>query len=473
MECLLCLETWEPWESGYIKKDSFKWHKLNIERLINKHLRPMESLLPAPCICLDCWQELYDFHKFYERVEEAQIAKRLAIKTEPHSVQDALCKTKTLAEEKCGDSEKSIEIKQEPEEFLDISENRNVDDEKDLLMVLERRDKEQDNIQNSENEEISDSDDSIYNGVDDMDDDGDDGNILIIKTEPYCLQECIKPKAQQNVGDHQYSIEQQEHEERMLLENNDDSDNSIEVFENSDDCNDINNEKLPREATQSETINEKIDTLKGAWDKLIKEHFELNCYKCKKTFDRFLLLRQHMSQEHNEIYYVSCCSTQFFNRSEMVDHINYHRDPEIFKCSLCDEVFKCRKDLKSHMRFHNKKTTKGVKKACNVCGELFHKDYLLKHKKYTHFKIPKQYPYTCSVCNIGIRGSSRLTWLCIKVSVRTAALGVLQSSFLLEAFMGIIEEIIQLNIRKRNVENRLEKLFCFMKYLHQRIRNNY
>ncbi|TMW40184.1 hypothetical protein DOY81_014737, partial [Sarcophaga bullata] len=87
--CLLCLEVQgneEFWDG--IKADTRTWQELNIKTVLEKHFWPLnEILLPSSWICLKCWQNVRDFHKFYLRVEEAQIhaGKLRTIKTELQS----------------------------------------------------------------------------------------------------------------------------------------------------------------------------------------------------------------------------------------------------------------------------------------------------------------------------------------------------------------------------------------------------
>ncbi|TMW43667.1 hypothetical protein DOY81_011253, partial [Sarcophaga bullata] len=63
-----------------IEINSDKWNQQNLAELIEKHLWPME-IKNNSWICRRCGDDLYNFHKFYKRIEES------------HKNFDMLCKT--------------------------------------------------------------------------------------------------------------------------------------------------------------------------------------------------------------------------------------------------------------------------------------------------------------------------------------------------------------------------------------------
>uniref|UniRef100_A0A1I8PYX1 C2H2-type domain-containing protein n=1 Tax=Stomoxys calcitrans TaxID=35570 RepID=A0A1I8PYX1_STOCA len=68
MECLLCLNT----DSNYIREDSVEWFEWNIRQLVDQHLWAIEPNITPSCLCMNCWNELNGFHKFFTRIQEAQ-----------------------------------------------------------------------------------------------------------------------------------------------------------------------------------------------------------------------------------------------------------------------------------------------------------------------------------------------------------------------------------------------------------------
>ncbi|TMW40811.1 hypothetical protein DOY81_014106, partial [Sarcophaga bullata] len=114
--CLLCLEVQKNNEEFWdgIKANTRTWQELNIKTVLEKHFWPLnEILLPTSWICLKCWQNVRDFHKFYLRVEEAQIhaGKLRTIKTELQSYD---CLEPGTAINQPQSSQDVIDIKTEP-----------------------------------------------------------------------------------------------------------------------------------------------------------------------------------------------------------------------------------------------------------------------------------------------------------------------------------------------------------------------
>lgn len=127
-------------------------------------------------------------------------------------------------------------------------------------------------------------------------------------------------------------------------------------------------------------------------DKFLQEHYKITCNKCHLPFDTFPLLCKHYSKEHNERGLVTCCEMKFFDRSLLVDHINFHLNPEYFKCKVCGKVLTQRRCLRAHMKLHEEKQFQ-----CNVCNKKFFQKTILERHKLTHLsQHEKKHP--CSEC---------------------------------------------------------------------------
>ncbi|XP_005189351.2 uncharacterized protein LOC101895445 [Musca domestica] len=403
MMCLLCLKTLED-KNRCIEINSSPWLEFEIEMLIDKHLWSMGPLLTtASCICSNCWDKLYDFHKFYKHIEGTH---ELLIKTEQcYDSDDSLPKTlDDNGNTNDQHSESSIEIKQEPSE---------------LLVALTRT-----NSIDSYNMENDFENEEDFLGFSDESNNPFDGGRMIIKTEPYCMH----MYDYEIVGEQDSTdsiIRPQENQEPMeVLANNEstpsteDEDDSLEYSYSSDKSKDndsIHTDsdddspplvlKTPKEcqANPAKNVNkqfklnkdedritvnkvisptnkrQKMDEGEDAkrsktrarsneeWDELLHKYFNIKCHKCDTIFANFDLLRTHFSQKHNELCYIMCCSTKFFKRSELIDHVNIHLDAEYFKCNVCSEIFDDRQKLNVHKKIHGKTFVW----SCDICHEKF------------------------------------------------------------------------------------------------------
>ncbi|XP_058986083.1 transcription factor grauzone isoform X3 [Musca domestica] len=322
-----------------------------------------ESLLPESCVCGSCWEELYEFHKFYVRLEQTHNDNRIVIKLEaehlPNVSKSKEVLLKSLLEPANVISQhlnESFEIKQEHDEpFVVVVDNREYDEDEDN----ENEPHPLELIYYSSESNSSDND----NEEDDQTDSDEDHSSLIHETN-------------------------NQHSEEIT------SNSNTTKEANNDDNEDKGNDKKRKNSSSnaSQKIRSCSKRFASSNDKFLFEHFKLTCDKCQKPFNRFRLLCQHFSQEHNEQGYAMCCNTKFFNRSLLVDHINYHLDPEYLKCKVCGKVFAKRKYLHHHMKMHEEK-----KFACDKCDWKFAEKRKLDNHKLTHLpESEKKFP--CNEC---------------------------------------------------------------------------
>ncbi|XP_075158567.1 uncharacterized protein LOC142231806 [Haematobia irritans] len=91
-------------------------------------------------------------------------------------------------------------------------------------------------------------------------------------------------------------------------------------------------------------------------DRIIAEFKpNLECVRCSENYPNLTLLRQHFSKKHpNNVFYITCCQIKFSERTSFVDHIKFHKDPNVFKCEICSISFASSRNLIRHWdRKHN------------------------------------------------------------------------------------------------------------------------
>ena len=138
-----------------------------------------------------------------------------------------------------------------------------------------------------------------------------------------------------------------------------------------------------------------IKTLKQ--DEFISEHHQITCNLCQTPLETFTLMIKHFKEEHNQRGYVICCKRKFSYRTELVDHIQVHLNPEYFKCQQCDKNFASR----SCLRIHVKKKHEGIKEQgyeCDLCGKILGDKYRLKFHKLIH-EAEHQERLPCKECD--------------------------------------------------------------------------
>lgn len=66
-------------------------------------------------------------------------------------------------------------------------------------------------------------------------------------------------------------------------------------------------------------------------DNRIREYFDMQCDFCEHRFLTFLEARAHYREVHNITGYLKCCGVKIFRRGKLIEHINYHINPNEFQ----------------------------------------------------------------------------------------------------------------------------------------------
>lgn len=64
---------------------------------------------------------------------------------------------------------------------------------------------------------------------------------------------------------------------------------------------------------------------------IIPSYFDMSCDQCEEIFQSLVDARTHYVSSHNYFNgYVKCCSKRFKTRGHIVDHIQWHQNPNAF-----------------------------------------------------------------------------------------------------------------------------------------------
>ncbi|KAH8283545.1 hypothetical protein KR018_005489, partial [Drosophila ironensis] len=133
------------------------------------------------------------------------------------------------------------------------------------------------------------------------------------------------------------------------------------------------------------------------FNEYLREHFKVQCQICAAPMEGFSEMLVHVRQEHKQRGYAMCCGRKFWKRGVLVDHLQRHQNPELFKCSLCSRVMGHRRSLELHMRMHEVKT-RGRLYQCEHCPKSFFSSVVCERHKLTH--IPReQWQVKCTTCD--------------------------------------------------------------------------
>lgn len=145
-----------------------------------------------------------------------------------------------------------------------------------------------------------------------------------------------------------------------------------------------NKKRRPKKKSgNSSTPSDNIDAEKKMAK--IHEYFNMKCEFCSDVeFKSWLIARQHYAKVHNTDGYLVCCGRKFHKRCRILEHIDYHLNPEAMRCNKCSRVFRDKKSFKQHMNNHQVPSDSREFK-CGLCASSFTKSWMLKtHVKNKH-----------------------------------------------------------------------------------------
>lgn len=163
-------------------------------------------------------------------------------------------------------------------------------------------------------------------------------------------------------------------------------------------------------------------------DSKIINSIDMKCDLCDVLLESFADAVLHHQNYHNQKGYLICCSRKFRQKSALIDHLDFHENPEHFQCQTCNrnfnslsnlrthittshlpqtrfqcdscgKYFNCKYRLASHLKIHISQKESSVKFPCleKDCGKVFHNKMGLKsHHKICH--NPNRDTFSCEIC---------------------------------------------------------------------------
>lgn len=147
---------------------------------------------------------------------------------------------------------------------------------------------------------------------------------------------------------------------------------------------------------ESSTKNEALSGKKTSKDlvNILQSMGLLKCFDCHYNFSTFAACMRHMKEQHSvKVPSIKCCGELRFNRSGILDHLEFHVNPEKFACNVCDT----RCDSSVNLTRHHKAKHSPGRYTCPQCDKVFKDSYKLRTHQNIH--LPEEdRPYKCSYC---------------------------------------------------------------------------
>lgn len=64
---------------------------------------------------------------------------------------------------------------------------------------------------------------------------------------------------------------------------------------------------------------------------IMETFFDRKCDLCDAVFDNLKMAKTHYLSEHNKNGYLKCCSHRIFFNAAVLDHVQYHINPDTFR----------------------------------------------------------------------------------------------------------------------------------------------
>lgn len=132
----------------------------------------------------------------------------------------------------------------------------------------------------------------------------------------------------------------------------------------------------------------------------------LKCHDCSEDHPSMYHLKVHMRRQHNtKEPFIFCCNAIQKLRVPALDHVEFHRNPDAFKCPTCGLRLKSNFLLSQHIRFQH---SEAAGCQCSICGKTFRQKKSLNHHSKRHMPLDQR-PFKCSYCGKGFVSQAVLT----------------------------------------------------------------
>ncbi|XP_039448831.1 transcription factor grauzone-like [Culex pipiens pallens] len=315
----------------------------NISTIISKYL--WFEVTPSneqQSICDECWNSLYKFHQFYEKVEQVH-----------YCTKDDIGKLELLDNDPFGATEDHFGDESSDEDRTKLFELVKTDpvvvgDENETLL---KRDALEETKATRRSTRIRKGKDSGKEAIVPL--------RFTRRSNAQIEYKAESPSSEEDASDRSeckeaVKIEGSERKRKHSTSNDEEIEDS-----NSDE----------EVAPKSERAKRKKDP------KLFAHIEEFICYLCPERveFDRFYHATVHYKKLHNEPAYIKCkiCDKRCYTPGNFISHLEVHEDPDKYRCQICGKQNDQQVALAKHMRIHRPELEEKLPIRCSLCPRRF------------------------------------------------------------------------------------------------------
>ncbi|XP_023298755.2 transcription factor grauzone-like isoform X1 [Lucilia cuprina] len=362
MICRLCLKD-IPKESSiklYENLDTSS-DSLEMVKLIEKYLEIeiKQNDIVSTIICQDCYDHLEEFHRFSQQVAEKQLTLR--------------------------------------NEFMDVNLKKefNFDDDGDAWDNDDQEDKiemdPKETTQMTINCPISMFKDESEN------DDDDDNDEKEMPTED--LMDTVIGNVEKDIIAPDSVAVNEEEDDDFLPDQISSEDDDVPLIKLKS-TKKTKNAKTKRKRTPAKT--REIKEKKPAKKKLSAQEevamsMDLVCDICQTRVETWKELREHFLLAHTKTPYIKCCDITYRKPRELIEHLEWHKNPDMFKCQICDKNMSSARNLTIHITSEHPDEADSVEfYECEHCSKRIRNYNLFKKHLRSHNKDKE---VECHICN--------------------------------------------------------------------------
>lgn len=125
-----------------------------------------------------------------------------------------------------------------------------------------------------------------------------------------------------------------------------------------------------------------MDSTAIGTDADLRKYSDMKCDLCDIVLTDLQHAKDHYPAKHGIVNgYLRCCDAKLKKPADIIDHLRYHLNPNMFECPMCGQTFARRFLLQMHYRNHQANNEERYK--CDVC----HRKYATKCLLYSHKQI--------------------------------------------------------------------------------------
>lgn len=129
----------------------------------------------------------------------------------------------------------------------------------------------------------------------------------------------------------------------------------------------------------------------------IAEYFKMSCDLCGQKFTSLNNVKGHFTKKHNldRGYLICCCNKKAKMRKAIIEHVQWHMNPNMFRCNECSKTFNDKQGLRKHTVKHHAQAKDQI--DCRLCTKQFKSQRLLTEHT-TRVHPPDDQKFTCDIC---------------------------------------------------------------------------